>query len=161
MSRTTCLPVVIFRSMASADLMLTTLEKRKALPCWPRKFCGLEDWVSQARGKGSLLCSRAGERDTRRIGCVLDLLCHRNSPDASCSSCSQRSWLSRGRRCTLGPYSLLHQLAFRGRVRSSSVSQALLQPPSKLSPSYWRGRRNRCGTSKTFSVLPRLYLEVR
>ena len=32
--------------MASAALMLTTLEKRKALPCWPRKFCGGAECVS-------------------------------------------------------------------------------------------------------------------
>ena len=29
----------MFRSMASACLTLTTEEKRKAFPCWPRKFC--------------------------------------------------------------------------------------------------------------------------
>lgn len=38
MSRTTCLPVVMLRSIASACLILTTVEKRKALPCWPRKL---------------------------------------------------------------------------------------------------------------------------
>ena len=37
-SRTTCLPVVILRSPASPERMLTTLLKRYALPCWPRKF---------------------------------------------------------------------------------------------------------------------------
>ena len=38
MSLTMCRPVVIFRSIASPCLIFTTEEKRKALPCWPRKF---------------------------------------------------------------------------------------------------------------------------
>jgi hypothetical protein len=38
-SRTICLPVVMFRSEASPATTLTTLLKRYALPCWPRKFC--------------------------------------------------------------------------------------------------------------------------
>lgn len=36
-SRTTCLPVVMLRSTASACVILTTLLNRNALPCWPRK----------------------------------------------------------------------------------------------------------------------------
>jgi hypothetical protein len=37
-SRTMCLPVVILRSEATPAMTLTTLLKRYALPCWPRKF---------------------------------------------------------------------------------------------------------------------------
>ena len=39
MSRTVCRPVVMLRSLGSEACTLTTLSKRKALPCWPRKFC--------------------------------------------------------------------------------------------------------------------------
>jgi hypothetical protein len=46
MSRTMCLPVVMLRSIGSADLTLTTLANRKALPCWPRKFCNVT-WLAQ------------------------------------------------------------------------------------------------------------------
>lgn len=35
MSLTVCIPVVMCRSSGSPKVTLTTLSKRKALPCWP------------------------------------------------------------------------------------------------------------------------------
>lgn len=52
MSRTTWRPVVMLRSPASPAWMLTTLLKRKALPCWPRKFCGGKGRVSERVSRG-------------------------------------------------------------------------------------------------------------
>ena len=46
MSRTMCLPVVMLRSVASPWDTFTTALKRYALPCWPRKFCGGQGWIS-------------------------------------------------------------------------------------------------------------------
>lgn len=49
MSRTTCRPVVMLRSLASPASMFTTVWKRYALPCWPRKFCRSKSSVSEGK----------------------------------------------------------------------------------------------------------------